>query len=103
MDAQTEIVGISTDDSETQKGFCEKTAFPGVMLSDTDYKVSQLYGVFNEGGKYSRRVYFIVDKKGVVRFVKESMLPMKNKELLSEIAKINKEKPAGTKKGVPEK
>lgn len=99
MDAQTEIVGISVDDSETQKGFCEKTGFPGTMLSDKEYTVSQLYGVFSEGGKYSRRVYVLVDKKGVVRFVKESMLPLKNKELLSEIAKINKEKSSGTKKG----
>lgn len=58
------------------------------MLSDKDYHVSKLYGAFNEGWKYSRRVYFIIDKKGAVRFMKESMLPLRNKELLSELSKI---------------
>lgn len=81
-------MGISVDDKQKQKSFCDETGFPGVMLSDRDFKVSQAYGAFNESGKYSNRVYVIVDKKGFVRFLKESMMPLPNKQLLSELSKI---------------
>lgn len=88
QNAGTEIVGVSTDDVDAQKGFCGKTGYPGIMLSDKDLKISDMYGVLIKDNKISKRAYFIVDKKGVVRYINESFMPLRDKTLLSELAKI---------------
>lgn len=81
-------MGVSTDDVDAQKDFCGKTGYPGIMLSDKDLKISELYGVLIKDKSIAKRAYFIVDKKGVVRYMNESFMPMRDKTLLSELAKI---------------
>ena len=54
-------------------------------------EVCQKYGVFNEYG-YSNRVVFLIDKKGIIRFIDDvdlSLVP-DNEKLLSELAKLPK-------------
>ena len=78
----------------SQKAFADflKLNFP--LLSDFPAgNASQAYGVFNAERKLSTRSYFIVDKKGVVRYKKvlkpgEPLVP--NEVLLEEVKKINK-------------
>lgn len=67
-----EIIGISTDDIESHKKFCQKMKIPYVLLSDTDASVSKKFGVYGKkqfmGKEYFgiRRSTFLVDEKGVV-------------------------------------
>jgi peroxiredoxin Q/BCP len=69
------VVGISTDDPASHLSFAEKYRLPFLLLSDTDGKVSSLYGVAveheREGRKraVARRVTYLLDAKGVVRRV----------------------------------
>ena len=77
----------------SQKAFSDylKLNFP--LLSDFPAgKTAQAYGVFNAERKLALRSYFIVDKQGVVRFMrilkpKEPLIS--NDELLAEVKKIN--------------
>ena len=90
----TQILGISGNVGFSQKAFADflKLNFP--LLSDfPNMKTMQDYGVFNAERKLATRSYFIIDKKGVVRFKRvlkqgEALLP--NEELIDEVRKINK-------------
>jgi peroxiredoxin Q/BCP len=63
-----EVVGISTDSSESHKKFSEHHELPLRLLSDTEGKVSLLYGARSLiPGKVARSV-FVIDGNGVVRY-----------------------------------
>ena len=67
-----EIVGISPDDVESHKKFCEKMKIPYPLLADTEKKVSKMFGVWGKknfmGREYMgvNRSTFLVDEKGKV-------------------------------------
>lgn len=84
------IIGVSVDDTKTQRAFVKKTKFPFPMLSDQKKEVAKLYGALDEKGGLAKRAYFIIDKEGIIRFYKESLVPLKNKVLLGELKKLQK-------------
>ena len=55
------ILGISADEPKTQKKFQIKYDLPYTLLSDTDKKVGEQFGVIQEKNMYGRKV------KGIVR------------------------------------
>ena len=59
-----EIIGISYDTRNTQKSFYEKYSLNFLVLSDSDKKVSQLYGV--DTYFFPKRVTFLIDENGIV-------------------------------------
>ncbi len=59
-----EIIGISYDTRDTQKSFSDKYSLNFVMLSDSEKKVAQLYGV--DTYFFPKRVTFLIDEKGIV-------------------------------------
>jgi peroxiredoxin len=77
----------------SQKAFADylKLNFP--LLSDAPNGTTmQAYGVYNPERKLAQRSYFIVDKKGIVRYKKvlkpgEPLVP--NDVLLEELKKLN--------------
>ena len=90
---EAEVIGISADAKFSQQAFADflKLNFP--LLSDApDQKTIQAYGVLNPQSKLAQRSYFIVDKRGVIRYQKivqrgEGLVP--NEQLVEEIRKIN--------------
>jgi len=88
----TEIIGISTNVTFSQKAFADflKLNFP--LLSDApDLKATEAYGVLNKERRLAQRSYFIIDKKGVIRYKKlissgQPLVP--NDELVEEIKKM---------------
>ena len=63
-----EVVGISTDSSESHKKFAEHHGLPLRLLSDAAAEVSKLYGARSLiPGKVARSV-FVIDAQGVVRY-----------------------------------
>lgn len=63
--ADTVILGISTDDLETQTKFAESLNLEFALLADEGGKVAESYGIRNERGMASRTT-FVIDKMGKV-------------------------------------
>jgi peroxiredoxin Q/BCP len=70
--AGIEILGISKDDVDSHKKFCEKMKIPYILLSDTKTKVAKQFGVWGKknfmGKEYMGviRSTFLVDEKGKI-------------------------------------
>ncbi len=67
-----EIVGISKDDVESHKKFCQKMKIPYILLADTNTDVAKKFGVWGKkkfmGKEYMGviRSTFLVDEKGKI-------------------------------------
>ena len=66
--ANATVIGISGGDEKTKTKFCEKQGLSITLLSDTDFKISEKYGVYGEkkfmGKTYMgiSRTTFLLDK-----------------------------------------
>ncbi len=67
-----EIIGISKDDVDSHKKFCEKMKIPYVLLADTSTEVAKKFGVWGKK-KFMGREYmgvirstFLVNEKGKI-------------------------------------
>jgi len=73
-DLDAMVIGISGDSPESHTEFIEKYNLPFTLLSDENDEVRKLFGV---KGKFMNmipgRVSFVVDKKGVIQYVFDSM------------------------------
>lgn len=67
----TQVFGISTDNSPSQKRFSDdlKLSFP--LLSDFMRKVSAEYGVLIADRGMANRTTFVIDKEGKIQHVEE--------------------------------
>ncbi|HVJ90008.1 MAG TPA: peroxiredoxin [Labilithrix sp.] len=63
------IVGISTDDHDTQCRFAESLRAPFPMIGDHDKKISTAYGVLWPVLGRPRRVTFIVNSRRIIEAV----------------------------------
>ncbi|MFU8797175.1 MAG: thioredoxin-dependent thiol peroxidase [Gammaproteobacteria bacterium] len=67
------ILGISKDKPETHRKFKQKYALPFTLLSDTDAKVCEAYGVINPKSLFGKtflgiqRSTFLIDEKGILQ------------------------------------
>ncbi len=73
-DAGAEVIGISSDTTQSHQQFVNKYDLPFILLSDTGNKVRQLYGVPATLWILPGRVTYVIDKDGVVRHLFDSML-----------------------------
>lgn len=70
-----EVVGVSKDSAQSHENFKKKFDLPFRLVSDTEGKVCNAYGVWVEKSLYGRRYMgidratFLIDEKGVVRNV----------------------------------
>lgn len=75
------ILGISADDPKTQKKFQAKYDLPYTLLSDTDKKVCDEFGVIQEKNMYGRKVRgiarttFIISPEGRIGQVFNNVKP----------------------------
>lgn len=67
----TEVVGISTDDQDTQFRFAKKWELPFTLLCDTDEVAARAFGVSKWLGIIKNRITFVIDRSGIVRAVIE--------------------------------
>ena len=73
-EAGAEVLGVSSDSSESHKKFAAKHKLPFTLLADRGGKVRKLYGVPATLGLLPGRVTFVIDAGGVVRHVFNSQL-----------------------------
>jgi len=68
------VIGISSDNVASHKNFAEKYNLPFTLLADTKKEVRKLFGVpSNMMGLIPGRVTYVVDKKGIVIYIYNSM------------------------------
>ncbi|MDB5335887.1 MAG: Peroxiredoxin [Planctomycetaceae bacterium] len=70
--ADTVVLGISTDDVASHQKFVEKFTLPFTLLADTDHAVADKYGVWVEKSNYGKkymgiqRATFLINKQGKI-------------------------------------
>jgi len=89
-----EIIGISPDDVESHKKFCDKMGIKFPLLADTDKEISQQFGVWGKknfmGREYMgvNRSTFLVNEKGKIFKIFPKVKPAgHSKEVLEEFSK----------------
>ncbi len=68
-EAGAEVIGVSSDNSSSHFRFASKFQLPFTLLSDSGAKVRKLYNVPNSFLFVPGRVTFVIDKKGVIRYI----------------------------------
>jgi len=74
-DLDAQVIGISVNDPFSNKGFAEKNRLPYPILSDYKREVIRRYGLdVNDfaglsGYVVAKRSVFVIDKKGVIRYM----------------------------------
>jgi peroxiredoxin Q/BCP len=70
----TEVIGISSDNLASHQKFVSKYKLPFILLSDTDKKIRKEFGVPNDYlGLIPGRATYVIDKKGIVQFIFDSI------------------------------
>ena len=64
-DVNAQVLGVATEDLETQTRFAESLKLPFPLLADKEGVAAKAYGVLSEKG-YANRVTFVIDKEGNV-------------------------------------
>ncbi|HWR93635.1 MAG TPA: peroxiredoxin [Flavobacterium sp.] len=69
-----EVIGISNDSIASHEKFIQKYKLPFILLSDSDKKIRNLFGVkANLFGLLPGRVTYVADKNGIIQLVYDSM------------------------------
>ncbi len=91
-----EIIGISSQGTESHKEFAQHHGLPFILLSDVDGAVRKLYGVSASMGLVPGRVTFVIDKEGIIKHMFSSQLqPARHaEEALRALQKQENEKSA---------
>ena len=85
-----DVVGISGDDGESHRKFREKYDLPFTLLSDPGLQVASKFGV--KGLMGPKRSIFLVDEKGIVRYLHIESLSLfrrKKDELIAAIRSLD--------------
>jgi peroxiredoxin len=91
--AGAELVAISVDKPEFAWSMSQTTGAKFQLLSDTDHKVIEAYGVFNanEHGGIAYPSTFILDKTGAIRYMYVGRTPTDrppDESILEQVKKI---------------
>ena len=91
--ANTVILGVSVDNTDSHKEFCAKEGLSFKLLSDTEAKVSTDYGSIMEyqGNKLSARNTFIIDPTGkIAKVFPKVNVKAHSEEVLAALAELQK-------------
>jgi len=92
-----EVIGVSPDDVESHKKFCDKMGIKFPLLADADKEISQKFGVWGKkkfmGHEYMGvfRSTFLVNQKGKIFKIYPKVKPSgHSKEVLEDFLNVNK-------------
>jgi len=92
-----EVIGVSPDDVESHKKFCDKMGIKFPLLADADKEISQKFGVWGKkkfmGHEYMGvfRSTFLVNQKGKIFKIYPKVKPSgHSKEVLEDFVNVNK-------------
>ena len=84
-DANIAVVGVSEDDVESHKDFCNKFSFTIDLLADPNHELLTAAGVGQsdyKGTMYWNRTSFVIDPTGTLRKVYEKVNPEGHERVL---------------------
>ena len=84
-EAGISVVGVSQDDVDSHKSFCNKFSFTIDLLADTSAELLKACGVGQseyKGTMYWDRTSFVIDPAGVLRKVYEKVNPQGHEKVL---------------------
>jgi peroxiredoxin Q/BCP len=84
-DANIAVVGVSEDDVESHKSFCNKFAFTIDLLADPNHELLNAAGVAQsdyKGTMYWNRTSFVIDPSGNLRKIYEKVNPQGHERVL---------------------
>jgi peroxiredoxin Q/BCP len=84
-DANIAVVGVSEDDVDSHKNFCDKFSFTIDLLADPKHELLQAAGVGQsdyKGTMYWDRTSFVIDPQGTLRKVYEKVNPEGHERVL---------------------
>jgi thioredoxin-dependent peroxiredoxin len=86
------VLGVSQDDVQSHKDFCNKFSFNIDLLADTEGQLMKALGIGQsewQGMKFWERTSFVIDPQGKVRKVYEKVNPQGHEQvLLDDIKKM---------------
>ncbi|MBK9925495.1 MAG: peroxiredoxin family protein [Anaerolineales bacterium] len=92
-DAGTEIIVILGEDVETSRKYAEEIGLPFPILADPDRAVYHLYELEKYFLLFQRTASLVVDKYGIVRYLKRTTIPniwlQESRELYGFILSLN--------------
>jgi peroxiredoxin len=68
-EANTVVLGVSTDSVWANKAFREQLGLEFPILSDSKRELSKTLGILDEANGVARRTTFVIDMAGIVRHV----------------------------------
>lgn len=81
------LIGISPDCIESHRRFTAMHSLPFLLLSDRNKAVAKMYDVLGPLGLFVRRVTYVIERGGVIRFRYSGMDPVRHvREVLSFIS-----------------
>jgi len=93
--ANIKVLGLSADDVDSHRSFCDKFAFTIDLLADPNLELLTALGIEqteHNGAKYWKRTSFVIDPEGTVRKVYQSVVPTGHEQvLLEDIKKLQQE------------
>ena len=97
--AGAQVVGVSADHAATLDAFVKQNGTKHLLLSDFRRTMLPAYGAMetNEASpifRYAKRAYFVIDREGVVRYMKIQQNPL---ELLNPEEVLQALKASGAK------
>ncbi len=84
---KTVILGVSSDDIETQIKFKEKYNLPFELIADDKLEVIKKYNVLGLTGKTAQRKTFIIDPNGNIAFIFDKVNSNKHDIEVKEVLK----------------
>ncbi|MDE5596008.1 MAG: thioredoxin-dependent thiol peroxidase [Muribaculaceae bacterium] len=72
IDAGYQVIGVSVDSADSHKKFIAKNNLPFPLISDTNHKLVEKFGVWGEKSMYGRkymgtfRTTFIISPEGII-------------------------------------
>ena len=84
-DANIAVVGVSADDVDSHKAFCDKFAFTIDLLADPNHELLNAAGVAQseyKGTMYWNRNSFVIDPDGNLRKIYEKVDPNGHEQVL---------------------
>jgi len=85
--ANIKVVGVSSDDVQSHKNFCNKFGFTIDLLADTGAELLNVAGVPRseyKGVMYWDRTTFVIDPEGILRKVYQKVNPDGHEKILLE-------------------
>jgi peroxiredoxin Q/BCP len=74
-DLGADVIGISSDSESSHQKFTKQYNLPFMLLSDSDKKLRNLFGVkTNLFGLLPGRVTYVIDKNGIIKLIFDSLV-----------------------------